>query len=158
MIKILLIDGQQLTARGIKKILTDSAFELVTGQGKSYIQIDKLVKQHEPKVILADPISACNLKTADLMALKRSWQNIPIIALTNLNQRAEILNLLSAGISGHISKSASEAELLAGIDVILRGQSFFCRHTRSLLYDEEQAGGSSQPAFSPREKEIIQLI
>jgi len=158
MIQILLVDHQPLTARGIKKILADHAFSVTVATNSDPQSIDELIDRYVPQVVLIDPVSMGKHGTAALQRLKANHRSIPVIALTNSAQRDEIMVLLSAGASGHVAKTASEAELLNGIDVTLKGQAFFCRYTRSLLFDDPKEGDRDIPSFSEREKEIVQLI
>jgi len=158
MVKILLIDNQPLTARGIESILPGTRFTVVHHSAINYSEIIKAFNEHAPQLLLIDPFSNIDINDDELRQFRTDIGTLPVIALTNCIQNADILRLLNAGIRSHVCKEASPEEIIKSIQVTGGGDAYLCNRTRSLLFGEGNSPDTDTPSLSPREKEIIQLI
>src|ERR1700759_2119895 len=98
MIKILLIDPQQVTARGVQLFLEDSGLAVVHTAIDGEFDLTEMAAACSAKVILMDITAVGYQKNTNVSA--------PVIGFTNIGQRSELLALLAGGINNHISKHA----------------------------------------------------
>ena len=100
----------------------------------------------------------------EVLADIRKKSDIPVIALTAVIGKESVVNLLRAGANDYISKPFDNAELLARIEVQLRGSSSVQEkilHFHELILDTERFDGfigDSALKLSKREYEILKLL
>ncbi|NGP90111.1 response regulator [Fodinibius halophilus] len=92
--------------------------------------------------------------------VKEQHPDIQIIMLTVHNEDNKIFNAICAGASGYLLKSATEKEILTGIQQVMEGGSPMNTHiARKVLRRFSQISPPSQEYdLTPREKEILQYV
>lgn len=120
MIRIAIIDDQQLFRQGFVILLRQLHYtvSIETSHGKDFI--DQMNQQAVPELILLDT----QLKDMDsytlLQWITKHHPNTPVIVLHGKNDFHFLLQLLRAGASSHLSKTANPGEVHRTIqDVII---------------------------------------
>ena len=126
-----------------------------------YEAID-LVESSKPDVLVLD-ISMPDLDGIEVTRrLHPKHPELRILMLTIHEDEALLKAALHAGASGYILKRAAESELIAAIQVVLRGDLYVDPSMVRSLVDTggPQASSSSKPAeaLTPRETEVLRLI
>jgi len=161
-ISVLLADDHSLVRAGIRALLDNIGnIEVVaeTGDGR---QVLRLVKEHEPRLVLLD-IAMPSLN--GLEAAARIHRDFPDTAVVMLSMHANeeyVLQALRAGASGYLVKDAATAELEIAIRSVINGKTYLSPSISKTLIDEYL--GNSAKARSPlerltaRQREILQLV
>lgn len=150
---ILLIDSQDITAKGVKHVLDENGYLVSHLPKLPQKDIADLLLTPKPNLIIIDA------PENELIAwLAPNNIHLPVIAFTNVGEKNELLSLFKLGISNHISKHAPLAEIITGIKNVLSNKDFLCAHTRNLLVKETTDTKPIISSLSDREKEIILLI
>lgn len=89
--------------------------------------------------------------------------DIKILALTMSNDDSHIRQMIQAGASGYIMKSAGRQELTKAIQEVMEGKHYFSdQATQSIMMDLiKNKGKSSAPEpihITEREEEVLQMI
>ena len=120
MIRIAIIDDQQLFRQGFVILLRQLNYtvSIEASNGKDFI--DQVNQQSAPELILLDT----QLKDMDSYTLQqwitKQHPTIPVIVLHGKNDFHFLLQLLRAGASSHLSKTASPGEVQRTIqDVVI---------------------------------------
>lgn len=163
--RVLIADDQYYSIESLKLTLAHREGILVCGQAGNGEELIQLSTQLEPDVIITD-IRMPGINTADAIGIIRAVHpDIKILAWTQFTDDEQILNMMNAGANGYLFKGAEADNIIAAIDAVMKGQTFFCEITNSrLLYmiQHRYLASSYKPLpphfFAAHEREILVLI
>jgi two-component system NarL family response regulator len=159
MIKILLYDIQELTREALCNIAgRNNNFNLSVCSNQDE-NIHELIAQKRPQLIIIDPfLIPKGLEI--LKQLKTRYAYLQFLVLTNQVQYTDITSIFDIGINCYVSKQASSEEVLNGIAAAAKNERYVCNRVNQQIRPKSNVPASLTdiPEFSPREKEIIQLI
>lgn len=162
-IKIALADDHKIVRDGIKTMLESQSTINVVAEASNGIEIVEKVANHQIDMVIMD----INMPEMDgiqaTKELKDKYQNVKVLALTMSNDDLHVRQMIQAGASGYIMKSAGRTELTNAINTIMEGRHYFSDEaTHSIMMDLVKGKGkSSSPEavhITDRELEILELI
>jgi two-component system NarL family response regulator len=126
MIRVILVDDHAIVREALRTLLEqDSSMRVVAEVGAGETALAK-VEELVPDVVVMDvalPGADCIETTRRLLARQ---PNLRILALSTYPDAAVIRQMLDAGASGYITKSAAGVELIPGIRSVLAGHRYLC--------------------------------
>ena len=164
--RILVADDHAVVRSGLKAILQSQPdFELV---GEAATGEEAVAKTREllPDVLVLD-IGMPGLNGLEAARIIRAEAPaVRIVVLTMYDDEAYLQQFLQIGAAGYVLKQAADAELVAAIRAVQRGESFIYPSLTGHLLNlyREQAKQREQPAqesnaeLSPREAEVLRLV
>jgi DNA-binding NarL/FixJ family response regulator len=160
--RIVVADDHEVVRKGLIAILKQKPEWQVCGEachGREAIEKAKLLM---PDVIIMD---VCMPGLNGLEATRQIVKANPatkILILTLHDSNQVIRNVLDAGARGFLLKSDSGCELVAAVDALLRGQTYFTSKVAALVLKGYLRGGTPYTAddnpLTPREREVVQLL
>ncbi|MCU1344148.1 MAG: DNA-binding response regulator [Acidimicrobiia bacterium] len=166
MIRVLLVDDQELVRAGLRGILRGRfGFEIVAecGDGSDALTA---VRQHRPDIVLMDvrmPIMGGVAATAQLRAEEPA---VAVLALTTFDDDHAVAGMLRAGASGFVLKGAPVDELQRAVRVVADGGAWLDPAVTRRVLDvyraapagQEEAAGALLASLTDREREVLTLI
>jgi len=161
-IRVLLVDDQNLVRAGLR-MLCDSAPDLeVVGEAESGRDAIRLVEQTAPDVVVMD----LRMPGIDgITATRRILASRPavrVLVLTTFGDDDHLYPALAAGACGFLVKDAAPADLLDGIRRAAAGDSPFSSAVLRRLVDRALGVRPDVPAFlthlTVREREVLALV
>lgn len=159
---VLLADDHSLVRAGIRSLLERIENVHVIGETGDGRQVLRLVKEHQPDLVLLD-IAMPSLNGLEAAArLSRDFPDTAVIMLSMHANEEYVLQALRAGASGYLLKDAAIAELEIAIRSVINGKTYLSPSISKTLIDEYL--GNSAKARSPlerltaRQREILQLV
>jgi DNA-binding NarL/FixJ family response regulator len=135
----------------------------VCGEAKDGREAVELASKLKPDVLLLD-IGMPNLNGLD--AARQIMAILPdarILILTVHDSEQVVREVLAAGARGFLLKSDAGRDLVAAVEALQHGRTFFTSSVAQMMldgylrpYDEGDASG--QRVLTPREREVIQLV
>lgn len=162
-IKVLLADDHQIVRDGIKLMLDPQAGIDVVAEAENGTEIEKLIADNHIDVAVMD----INMPEMDGIAatrlIKEKFPDVKVLALSMSNDDSHIRQMIQAGASGYIMKSAGRKELTKAIYEVMEGRHYFSdQATQSIMMDlVKNKGKSSSPEpihITEREKEVLAMI
>ena len=161
-IHVLIVDDHPIIRSGLRSLLTAESDIEVVGEATDGKEGMEQTESLRPHVILMD-ISMPNLDGLNATRqIKRRFPEVQILALSMHRSDEYFFEMLRAGASGYILKSARTSDLLEAIRVVSRGEVFLYPEMAQKLVrgylklaDWEN---DTQTILSPREKEILFLM
>lgn len=160
MIKVFIVDDQNLIRTGIKKLLSDIPGIKVIGEAADGENAIKMLKDHEPDIILMD------IKMPGMGGLEatkkilRTYSEVKIIALTICEDDLFPSRLLQAGAYGYLTKGASVPEMVKAIRSVHAGQRYISPEIASQLAIKHITDQGETPfdTLSERELQVALMI
>ena len=161
-IHVLIVDDHPIIRSGLRSLLTAESDIEVVGEATDGKEGMEQTESLRPHVILMD-ISMPNLDGLNATRqIKRRFPEVQILALSMHRSDEYFFEMLRAGASGYILKSARTSDLLEAIRVVSRGEVFLYpamaqKLVRGYLKLADWEN-ETQTILSPREKEILFLM
>lgn len=167
MIRVLLVDDQQLVRAGLR-MLCDSADDLeVVGEAEDGHEAVLLAESRAPDVVLMD----LRMPRVDgIVATRRITERVPsarVVVLTTFDDDDHLYPALAAGASGFLAKDMSPERLLDAIRRAHAGETPFTPRVLRRLVDRAVRGTTvgaapAKPALdielTAREHDVLELV
>lgn len=162
-IKILLADDHKIVRDGIKLMLEPHLGIDIEAEANNGTEVLGIIKRTVIDLIIMD----INMPEMDGVEATRKVKeinsDIKVLALTMSNDDLHIRQMIQAGASGYIMKSAGRSELKEAVNAIMHGKHYFSDEaTNSIMMDLVKGKGKSsshEPVhITDRELEILELI
>ena len=164
MIRVLLVDDQQLIRAGLRMLCESVPDMEVVGEAADGATAVRLAEQVHPDVVLMDlrmPGVDGTTATSRILARRPSAR---VVVLTTFDDDDHLYPALAAGACGFLVKDASPAELLDGVRRAAAGDSPFSQAVlRRLVEQAVRTQGARAPARTPpgvtdRERDVLALV
>lgn len=161
-IKIIIVDDHKIFLDGLRTVLEGAEQLEVLGEAQNYEELTKLLSVSKPDVLLLD----INMPGKDgieiTKLLKEKDKSIKILLLTMHNETGIIQKGLEAGIDGYVLKNTDRYELIAAIEAIMDGESYYSEKVTKTIMEglKPQGQGSYANAIklTRREIDVMKLI
>ena len=170
MIRLLIVDDQELVRTGLRLMLTPQADIDVVGEAADGAGAVAAARELRPDVILmdvrmpgVDGIDA----TSQILALTELEPPPRIIVLTTFDMDEYVFGAIRAGASGFLLKHASRAQLFDAIRTVHAGDALLSPSITRRLIEHVATSAPSRatlvPAtaladLTPREREMLELV
>lgn len=150
-IRLALVDDHSLVRDGIRALLSVVPNVAVVGEAENGAQAIEMVEQCKPDLLLLD----INLPDINGLVLTRKIRerhpSLRILVLSMHDSKEYVSESLRAGASGYVLKNSPSREIVAAIEAIATGGTFYSAEiAQKLLLDD---GESSE--LTPRESQIL---
>ena len=117
MMKILVVDDEELLVKGIRFNLQNEGYEMITGSNG--LEAVKLTQEHSPDLIILD-VMMPEMDGMTACARIREFSNVPIILLTAKTDDMDKLMGFEHGADDYVTKPFNILELKARVRALLR--------------------------------------
>ena len=165
MIRVLLVDDQELVRTGLRGILRAPFGFDVVGECSDGSEVAAAVTAHAPDVVLMDmrmPVIDGVRATRDL---RRQGNSPPVLALTTFDDDEVLAGMLRAGASGFILKGVPAEDLQQAVRVVAGGGAWLDPAVTGRVLaiyrraaPPPPAPDASLAAVTGREREVLALI
>ena len=162
-VRILLADDHIVLRDGMRLLLErQPGFRVVAEAADGRATLD-LVLEHDPDVVVMD-IAMPNMNGIE--ATRRIVEQHPrtgVVILSMHDDESYVIRSLKAGARAYLLKNAMKAELIAAIQAVAQGKSFFSSKVSRLLQEDyvqalnRKGADDSYDLLTEREREILQL-
>ncbi len=162
-IRLLLVDDHEVVRSGIRALLDAQAGMQVVGEAGSGEEAVRAACDLMPDVVLMDITMPGMDGLEAARRVKEACEAAAVLALTIHEGREYFFEMLKAGASGYVPKSAAAEELIFAIRAVARGEVYLHSSVAQLLLQEhlrQQEGGTedSMSGLSEREREVLRLV
>lgn len=150
-IQIALVDDHSLVRDGVKALLAVMARFQVVGEAEKGFEAIEMVERCKPDLVLID-ISLPDMNGLELtrLILKRR-PLVKVLILSMYNNYEHVSESIRSGASGYVLKNSPSREIIAAIDAITSGGTFYSADISQRLIDEK----SADKELTPREKQVL---
>lgn len=152
-VRILIVDDHPVVRAGLVSLLRRQPGVKIAGAAHSGEEAMEVLKRSTVDVMLLD-LRMPSVSGIDLLNLLKSHEDQPkTIILSSYEYEEEIYQAVKAGARGYLSKNAPRDEILAAIERVAAGGTYFPE--RIMHWIEKREGRSG---LSAREIEILEMV
>ena len=162
-VRVLIADDHPLFRHGLLALLNASPDFEVIGEATSGEEVVTMAAQLQPDVILMDIHMPGGKGIEATRHILHSSPNIRILIITMFEDDASVFTAMRAGARGYVLKDAQQADMLAAIQAVGRGEAIFSPTISTRLIDffaapRPAVPPQAFPELTEREREILDLI
>ncbi|GAB3696171.1 response regulator [Saccharopolyspora tripterygii] len=162
MIKVLLVDDQELVRSGLRRILRRKDGFAVVGECADGGEVASGVAEHRPDVVVMD----LRMKHVDGIEATRELQQAadppPVLVLTTFDDDQLLSGALRAGASGFLLKDSPAEEVIRGVRSLAAGEACLDPAVTGRVLNAYRATSPAPPAavdqLTAREHDVLVLI
>jgi two-component system, NarL family, nitrate/nitrite response regulator NarL len=129
---IFVIDSSRLFREGLRRIFSDSSFEVVH-EAFSIEDALPFIESLQPALVLADLPDGGEALTAAVNKIRAAAPSARIVVLTETIRVSRLADALSAGVDGYLLKNMSGDALQQSLRLVLLGEKVFPTDLAHLL-------------------------
>jgi two-component system response regulator NreC len=161
-INVLIADDHAIVRTGLRALLGSEPGLQLAGEATGGYEAIELVGKTHPDILILD-LSMPDLDGITVTRqLRPQYPDLRILILTVHEDEAMLREAIKAGASGYIVKHAAEAELIAAIETIRRGDLYVDPAMLRVLLVDSSRPTTRRPAspdpLTPRETDVLKLI
>ena len=164
MIRLLLVDDQELVRTGLRGILRPQFGFEIAGELPDGSRVIEAVDALNPDVVLMDVRMPVVDGVQATRELRRSGASPPVLALTTFDDDEVLAAMLRAGAAGFVLKGVTAEDLQRAVRVVADGGAWLDPAVTGRVLKVYRAaapppgGGTGLAALSGRELEVLTLI
>jgi DNA-binding NarL/FixJ family response regulator len=165
MIRLLLVDDQELVRAGLRGILREQFGFEVAGECADGVDVLDAVPKSNPDIVLMDVRMPHLDGIAATRLLRAEWPDLPVLALTTFDDDAALAGMLRAGAAGFVLKGVPADELHRAVRVVAAGGAWLdpgvTGRVLAVYRDTPTAGpltGGAPEQLTERERDVLVLI
>jgi len=163
-LRVLLADDHTVMRSGLRALLErQGKFEIV-GEAENGREAVSLCSTLTPEIAVVDVGMPLLNGIEATKALLKASPSTGVVMLSMHSDESYVMRSLQAGARGYLLKDSAASDLLAAIEAVAQGKSFFSPSIRKLLAEDyvrvlQQKGEvDSYELLTMREREILQLL
>jgi DNA-binding NarL/FixJ family response regulator len=161
--RILLADDHEIVRRGLCQLVRSRTDWEICGEARDGEEACRLAAELRPDLVIVDlGMPRLNgLEATRRMVQANPAQKVLILTIADAEQMVE--KALQAGARGFVLKSDAARDLVAAIDAVSRGLTFFTARVDNLIFDGFRHGTRAPDQvrvgkLTAREQQIVQYI
>ena len=166
MIKVLLVDDQNLIRQGLKALLELEQDLTIVGEAENGESAMKLIAELRPDVVLMDIRMPVMDGVATTREIQKHFTGIKVLVLTTFDDDEYVTAALQNGAMGYLLKDTPSEELAVAIRAVYKGYTQLGPGiVKKLLTQFPNVTPTQSPPpppslaeLTPREKEVLRLI
>jgi DNA-binding NarL/FixJ family response regulator len=158
--RVVVVDDKAMIRDSIRALLGLHDDIEVVGEASESREVIEKVRELAPDVVLMD-ITRPGLEVLEtILRLKKKNPGVKVLALTNHDNREQIVSGIKAGAAGCVSKKAPSSELISAIRALQRGEFFLDSSAVAVVIADYRQLKNAQPydRLTPRQREVLKLI
>lgn len=157
-LRIVIADDHSLILEGIKSILLDLEQVPTVFFARDLAQLEHILKTETIDVLIQDVKFGVDDARQFIPAIRSSYPNLRIIALSSLGDAVSVQTVMNAGVNGYVLKSEGSDQLVQAIKQVMTGENFLSRSAQNALFQTKQESTNYDIQLSEREREVLKAI
>jgi len=157
-IRVLLADNHIMTQMGIRAILAQAADIVVVGEAQNGNQVWSLIPKLHPHVLLLELQMPGSSPVKIERWIREQYPDIVTLVLTAHDRDAYLAAMVTAGVSGYLTKDIAPHNLLAAIRRAVQGEAIFTYAQLKRIRRWRETIEECQARLTVRESEVLIIV
>lgn len=160
LIRIIIADDHSIVRRGIKEIISDTSYMIITGEAKSGEELLVLLSNNECDIAVMDLSMPGKNGLEVLSEINKLFPALKVLILSVHPEEKYGLEVLRSGADGYLTKESAAEELLNAINKIMNGGKYISMNLSEKIVEDinKKRNGSLHTLLSEREYEVFNMI
>ena len=161
-IRLMLVDDHKILRDALRAVLEHEADIVLVAETDDPNKVISLAREHQPDIVVMDIGLP---QTSGIEVTRHLLQELPgikVLGLSTFSERRIILEMLDAGASGYVVKSAGQDELLRAIRALSLGRTYLCPEVSAVVVNTMRGRKISEKPqdeqLGRREREVLKLL
>jgi DNA-binding NarL/FixJ family response regulator len=161
-IRLMLVDDHKILRDALRAVLEHEADMVLVAETDDPNKVISLAREHQPDIVVMDIGLP---QTSGIEVTRHLLQELPgikVLGLSTFSERRIILEMLDAGASGYVVKSAGQDELLRAIRALSLGRTYLCPEVSAVVVNTMRGRKISEKPqdeqLGRREREVLKLL
>lgn len=161
-IRLMLVDDHKILRDALRAVLEHEADIALVAETDDPNKVISLAREHQPDIVVMDIGLP---QTSGIEVTRHLLQELPgikVLGLSTFSERRIILEMLDAGASGYVVKSAGQDELLRAIRALSLGRTYLCPEVSAVVVNTMRGRKISEKPqgeqLGRREREVLKLL
>lgn len=159
-IDVMLADDHKILREALRSVLERETDISVVAEANDGMETLRIAKETMPRIVVMD------IGMPDMGGIEATRRlhaenpDIKVLALSTFFDRRIVMQMLEAGASGYVAKSAGGDELLRGIREVAAGKTYLSPEIAAVVIDgvRGRKGASENEQLGRREREVLALL
>lgn len=159
-LKILIADDHSIVRAGIRAVLEKRAEWKVWAEADNGEQAVNLAIAGMPDVAILDYSLPILNGLEAARKIGAASRRTAVLMYTMHDDEALIKDALQANVRGYLLKTGEDAELVAAVEALGKGKTYFSQKVAECLLEDFLSGGKvvASQTLTQREREVVQLV
>ena len=163
-IRVLLVDDHTMLREALHRLVDSEPGMQVVGELSDGTGVQEAVNQLTPDVVVMDVSMPTVNGIAATRSLRSSHPKLKVVALSGFNYKQYVMEMLDAGATAYVVKSAAGDQLLHAIRSAAIGETYLCPTSAAMLVEASRRGGPTDQGstqnkrLGKREVQVLRLI
>ena len=157
--RVVIADDHGIVRSGVRMLLERQSDIQVVGEASDGAEARDMVIREKPDLAILDVKMP---KLTGLQATREIREQVPDVAVLILSMYDDdryLFEALKAGASGYVLKAQADADLMAAVRAVEKGEPFLTPAAqRALIKDVLGEGAERSDDLTPREQEVVKLV
>lgn len=158
--RVLIADDHPVYRDGLAGLLESRAYEVV-GQASNGIEAVAMASDLRPDVVVMDLHMPEVGGVEATRQIRLAAPHTAVLVLTMLDDDTSLSAALRAGARGYLLKGATQTQIVAAIDAVVRGEAIFGLPVADRIlgrFTDPQADSAPFPQLTERERDVLALL
>jgi len=159
-LRIAIADDHPIVRAGVRTVLEGQTGWVVCAEAGDGEALVRLVFAHQPDIAILDYSLPVLNGLEATRQLQKSSPKVQVLIYTMHDDEMLIRDALKAGARGYLLKSEDDDKLVAAVQALIRGKTYFSQRVSECLLDEFLGSEKvmSSQTLTAREREVVQLV
>ena len=163
-IRVLLVDDHTMLREALHRLVDSEPGMQVVGELSDGTGVQEAVNQLTPDVVVMDVSMPTVNGIAATRSLRSSHPKLKVVALSGFNYKQYVMEMLDAGATAYVVKSAAGDQLLHAIRSAASGETYLCPTSAAMLVEASRRGGAAEGGgqqnkrLGRREIQVLRLL
>lgn len=159
-VRIMLVDDHAVVRKGVRMIVEANSRWLICAETADSREAIDIARKQLPNIVIMDIMMPALNGVDATERLRKAVPQAEVLVFTMNESEDTMGRALRAGARGYVLKSECEGQLVAAIQALAEGRSYFSpRISEALLRVYlEKPPRNEEFLLTPREREIVQLV
>ena len=157
----MLVDDHRMLREALHHILERAGDIEVVAEADDGATALELARRHEPDVVVME-IGLTGMSGVEVTRRMLAHdRRVKVLGLSVRGDQRRVLQMLEAGASGYLAKSAGSEELLRAIRAVAQGKTYLYADAAAVVVDNLRKNalhGRQREALGRREREVLQFL
>jgi DNA-binding NarL/FixJ family response regulator len=157
-VRLVLADDHRMLRDGLRRSMEEAGFDVV-GEAGNGAEAVRVAEELRPDVVLMDVSMPVLDGVGAARLVRRRVPDCQVVMLTMHADADVIASAIQAGAVGYLVKDCSTEEVAAAVRMAANGEGALSPQlATSMLAEVKRETLDDEPAISPREEEVLQLV